>query len=87
MGVVWAAVGQWGPFGGLVVLIVYYYSSGRVLSLAQHRRIMAVQEAMTSLHERRADIEAQRADVAVAALTKLTAELPEALRHLRAPAQ
>jgi hypothetical protein len=38
------------------------------------------------LHERRADFESQRADVAMAALTKLTAELPEALRQVKAGA-
>lgn len=88
------AAGPWAAFLLACGFIAWAYHSGRVLSLAEHKRIMAVQEAMTSLHERRADIqerradtEAQRADVAHAALQKLTAELPEALRQLRAPAQ
>jgi hypothetical protein len=81
------AAGPWAAFLMLSAYIAWAYHSGRVLSLAEHNRILAAEQRVTSLHERRADIEAQRADVAVAALTKLTAELPEALRHLRAPVQ
>lgn len=87
MGGLLAVAGPWASFGGLALLIVYAYHSGRVLSLAEHNRILAAEQRVTSLHERRADIEAQRADVAVMALVKLNAELPEALRALKAPAQ
>jgi hypothetical protein len=71
----------------LAVLITLAFARGKVISpaeykrtLDQHAREIAAEQRITQYHEKRAELEASRADTATAALVKLVAELPEALR-------
>lgn len=90
----WAALagaGPWAAFLAVCALIAYGYQRDWIISAARYRRRESEQEAnlaaerrIADYHEKRADKEADRADRAQDALTRLVAELPDALRQVKA---
>lgn len=73
--------------------IVVAYQRDWVISLAEykrreseHERAIAAEQRIAAYHEKRADKEAERADKAIEQLVQFAAELPPALRQIKAGA-
>ena len=75
--------GPWGVVATLVTLIVTGFVRRWIVPWGTVEMMRTQQQQITDLHKEAAALERARADLAAAALAKLTAELPEALRQIR----